>query len=176
MYMTENLSGNDEVTGTYVEIRAQYDSPKLYTAADRSLVYRFRLGDVVRNSHYTVTIIPEGDGLGDSQTPAWRIDRSGLASKYDGSPWFRYYPANYIEGHIGDVIRVWCEFNPPDAPFDIGIEELERDRREGIYDYVIDKDGKGVTLTLKGKGTGILYPSAGPPVNESAAIMIVCEP
>ncbi len=176
IYLTENLSGNDELTGTYVEIRAQYDSPKLYTAAGQELIYRFRLGDVTRNSHYTVTVIPEGDGLGDSRTPAWRIDRSGLSSKYDGSPWFRYYPANYIEGHIGDVIRVWCEFSPPDAPFDIGIEELERDRREGIYDYVLDKDGKGVTLTLKGKGTGILYPSAGPPVNESAAIMIVCEP
>ena len=52
------------------------------------------------------------------------------------------------------------------------MEELEYDRTRGIYDYNIDSDGKGVTLTLKNPGTGIIYMSAGEPVNETGILVV----
>lgn len=84
-------------------------------------------------------------------------------------------PGNYIQGKIGDRIHVRCEYKPSFAPFDIGIEELEYDKRRGIYDYSIDDDGKGVILTLKGSGSGLLYMEAGEPVNDSAIIVVVVD-
>ena len=61
---------------------------------------------------------------------------------------------------------------PSSAPFDIGIEYLEADKSEGIYDYEIDTDGHGVTLTLTGPGRGLIYMEAGSPINEAALFMI----
>jgi hypothetical protein len=52
------------------------------------------------------------------------------------------------------------------------MEELEYDRERGIYDFVIDSDRKGVSLTLKNPGTGILYMTAGSPVNETGMLVI----
>ena len=87
----------------------------------------------------------------------------------------KIYPGNFIRGRIGDRIHVECEYFPPDAPFDIGFEELEYDKSRGIYDYVIDEDGKGVELTLTGNGSGMLYMEAGYPVNQSEMIVIVVD-
>ena len=61
---------------------------------------------------------------------------------------------------------------PSWTPFDIGIEYLEADKAEGIYDYVIDEDGYGVTLTLKSPGTGLIYMEAGYPINDAALFFI----
>ena len=61
---------------------------------------------------------------------------------------------------------------PPNTPFDIGYEELEYDKSRGIYDYVPDDDGHGVTLTLLKSGRGILYMSAGYPINDSKLIVV----
>lgn len=164
---------------SYVEVTGIYDSDSLYSLPGSHLTYRFYLGESVtdcsvrRNSHYNVTLVPEGSGLDGG---GWRIDRGEMSVHWKGQPWFKFWPADYIEGRIGDRIRVWCDYYPPDTPFDIGLEELEYDHGRGIYDYAVDPDGKGVTLTLTGKGTGILYPSASAPINQSAMIMIVCEP
>ena len=70
--------------------------------------------------------------------------------------------------------RIWCEYYPPNAVFDPGYEELELDRQRGIYDYEVDNDERSVTLTLKAKGSGIVYMSVGEPVNmtEMAVIYI----
>ena len=46
------------------------------------------------------------------------------------------------------------------------------DREDGIYDYIIDADGHGVTLILKGPGSGLVYMEAGEPVNESELFLI----
>ena len=48
------------------------------------------------------------------------------------------------------------------------LEYMENDKKSGIYDYVLDNDGHGAVLTLTGPGSGLIYMSAGPPVNESA--------
>lgn len=86
--------------------------------------------------------------------------------------YFILHPGEYIVGNIGDKIHVWCEVFPPNTPFDIGYEELEYDKSRGIYDYVPDDDGHGVTLTLLKSGRGILYMSAGYPINDSKLIVV----
>ena len=85
------------------------------------------------------------------------------------------YPGNYLRGKRGDKFHVFCEYYPPSATFDIGLEELEYDRERGVYDYVLDEDGKGVTLTLKEKGSGLLYMETGYPLNQSEMIVIVVD-
>jgi hypothetical protein len=49
---------------------------------------------------------------------------------------------------------------------------MDEDKAEGIYDYVIDEDGHGVTLTLTGPGSGIVYMEAGDPINDAALFII----
>ena len=61
---------------------------------------------------------------------------------------------------------------PPDTPFDVGLEYMMEDRKEGIYNFRIDKDGHGAVLTLKGPGSGLIYMEAGEPVNDAALFVI----
>lgn len=192
MYMLENMQGNfsegklshddgkvfDDLDRrkelcSYMEIGLDYHSPTMHSG-DKPLIYRFYLGsgrdnlDVERNCHYHITIIPEDDGL---SYDSWRIDKSGLTTS-GNNPYFNMTPSGYIQGNVGETIHVRCSFHPSDAPFDIGMEELEYDRERGIYDFVIDSDRKGVSLTLKNPGTGILYMTAGSPVNETGMLVI----
>lgn len=81
-------------------------------------------------------------------------------------------PGDLVEGHVGDTVRVWCECYPRTAPFDPGYEELAYDKSRGIYDYKVDDDGHGVTLYLKKPGAGIVYMSAGEPINRSGMVLI----
>ena len=92
--------------------------------------------------------------------------------KYSGETSLEKYPSGYINGDIGDVIHIGCILTPSYAPFDVGIEYLEDDKAEGIYDYEIDKDGHGVTLTLTGPGSGLIYMEAGDPINEAALFIV----
>ncbi|MGN0189074.1 MAG: hypothetical protein ACI395_06120 [Candidatus Cryptobacteroides sp.] len=195
LYMFENLQGRPlgDVTEhrnkvfekgdplewkcSYLELEADYISDEYRSLPGKGLVYRLYLGEspsdfnVERNCHYHITVVPEYDGLGDD---GWRVDKSGL--EYLGEKYLKVSPGNYIHGHIGDVIHIRCGLKPEWAEFDIGIEELEADRENGIYDYVVDPDGKGVTLTLTGSGGGLLYFEAGEPVNEAAMVVVVSDP
>ncbi len=160
-------------TCSYIELMMDYESPSMHTTGS-PLTYRFYLGqdrnslDVERNCHYRITVIPEDDGLGED---SWRVDKSGLEPK-DGSTSFEMKPSGYVKAHVGDELKIRCSFHPSDAAFDIGTEELEYDRERGIYDYIIDEDGHGVTLKLKAPGTGIVYMEAGEPVNEADMLVI----
>lgn len=153
---------------SYIEIDIDYLSPDK-ASTNGQLKYRFYLGEsrndlnVERNCHYRITVCPEGDGLKDD---GWRVDKDAIISTQPTT--FSYYPDSYIRGNIGDKIHIGCSFTPKDAPFDVGLEYMENDRQEGIYDYEIDEDGHGAMLTLTGPGSGLIYMSAGPPVNESA--------
>jgi hypothetical protein len=49
---------------------------------------------------------------------------------------------------------------------------MEDDKAEGIYDYEIDDDGHGATLTLTGPGRGLIYMEAGEPINDAALFII----
>lgn len=190
LYMLENMQGNispeltsdqDKVfspedprskTCSYIELELEYMSLTHYSST-KNLIYRFYLGDslnnldVERNCHYRITVRPEDDGLSGN---GWRVDKSGITDR--GPVSFAAYPKSYIRGNIGDQVHIWCEFNPPQAPFDVGVKYMEDDKREGIYDYKIDDDGHGATLTFTGPGQGLIYMEAGDPVNEAALFII----
>ena len=111
---------------------------------------------------------PQDTGLSEN---SWRVDKSDLT--YIGPTSLIQYPSSYIEGEVGDRIHIWCDLTPEDAPFDVGISYMEDDRRTGIYDYELDKDGHGATLTLTGPGAGLIYMEAGPPINDAALFFII---
>lgn len=191
LYMLENMQGDFRESGidtddqkvfmetdsrkdicSFIEIELEYNS-KEFASAEKPLIYRFYLGDslnnldVERNCHYHITVRPENDGLhGDG----WRVDKSGL--EFIGITTFFQYPSDYLVGNIGDKIHIGCSFTPSFAPFDVGIEYLKEDKARGIYEYEIDEDGHGVTLTLTGPGRGLIYMEAGAPVNRAALFMI----
>lgn len=191
LYMLENMQGrmpshieddSDKIldsdglpgrTSSYIELELDYTSD-LYVSGSGSLIYRFYLGedrnslDVRRNTHYHITVTPEDDGLSED---SWRVDRSALT--YIGPTSITQYPSSYIEGEIGDRIHIWCDVVPEEAPFDVGLKYMEDDHRTGIYDYEIDPDGHGATLTLTGPGAGLIYMEAGPPVNDAALFYII---
>lgn len=160
---------------SYLELEMDYRSADLISY-DSPLLYRFYLGDglrsldVERNCHYHITVIPEDDGLSGG---GWRVDKSGIGPS---TPLFKMHPGNYVEGHVGDTLRIWCECYPKTAPFDPGYEELNYDKSRGIYDYAVDDDGHGVTLYLKKAGTGIVYMSAGAPINQSGMVIVYVNP
>lgn len=160
---------------SYLEIEMDYSSPDLISY-DSPLIYRFYLGDglrsldIERNCHYRITVIPEDDGLSGG---GWRVDKSGIGPS---TPLFRMHPEGYVEGHVGDTLHVWCECYPRTAPFDPGYEELNYDKSRGIYDYSVDDDGHGVRLFLKKAGTGIVYMSAGAPINQSGMVIVYVNP
>ena len=173
-YMLENMQGNAEADASacsYIEMELDYMSDTKYSADP--LKYRFYLGDgmgnhdVERNTHYKILVCPEDDGLSDD---GWRVDKEGLRDNVPVT--FASYPSSYIRGNIGDNIHIWCEFTPEDTPFDVGEEYMKDDKANGIYDYKIDPDGHGATLTLTGPGRGLIYMSAGKPVDESALYVI----
>lgn len=193
VYMPENMQGSfpymieeDEEKildeddpladrASFIEIEMEYKSSDMISY-DSPLIYRFYLGDGVRsldierNCHYRFTVVPEDDGLSGN---GWRVDKSGIGPS---TPVFIMHPGNYVEGHAGDSLHIWCECYPRTSPFDIGKEELDFDRSRGIYDYRIDEDGHGVTLYLKKPGTGIIYMSAGAPINRSGMVLVCVNP
>ena len=174
-YDSEKILDKDDIRShlcSYIEMEIEYLSAEK-VSGEKGLIYRFYLGedrnsfDIRRNTHYHITITPEKDGLSED---SWRVDKSGLEDIQ--APYFRAYPSDYIQGDIGDRIHIWCEFSPVSAPFDVGISYMEDDKAKGIYDYEIDTDGHGATLTLTGPGRGLIYMEAGEPVNDAALFVI----
>ena len=159
-------------TCSYIEMDFDYSSD-LWQSGAVPLTYRFYLGDnrnsldIERSCHYHITVRPEDNGLnGDG----WQVDKTGL--QYTGPTLLETYPSDYIVGNIGDKIHIGCRVTPSHTPFDVGLEYLEDDKETGIYDYEVDADGHGVTLTLTGPGSGLIYMEAGPPINDGALFLI----
>lgn len=67
----------------YIELKIDYLSSTLHSEPGKYLIYRFYLGDnpcnfdVRRNTHYHITVLPEGDGL---QGDGWRVDKTAIIS------------------------------------------------------------------------------------------------
>lgn len=191
VYMLENMQGifcegglssdKDKVfaetdlrtqTCSYIEMAFEYKSPT-WISSQGPLKYRFYLGadrnnlDIERNCHYTITVCPKDEGInGDG----WRVDKSNL--RYVGQAKLEQYPSDYIRGNVGEKIHLGCRLTPNNTPFDIGLDYLEFDKERGIYNYEIDSDGHGVTLTLTGPGTGMIYMEAGLPIDDAALFFI----
>ena len=161
---------------SYIELRAEYHSPRANTRPGEYLVYRFYLGenlnnfDVFRNVLYRVTLRPEGDGL---QENSWRVDQGGM----EVPTRFELHPAAYNECASGDSFHIWCEVEPPGTP--MYIEPLAYDddpRVRELYQYTLDEDGNGLTIhTWKG-GSAVIYFKAGAPVNRDTLAMLVIDP
>ena len=155
---------------SYVELGVEYESEYSHTAGGL-LKYRFYIGNglkdlnVERNCHYHITVTPRGSGIGEN---IWRVDKTSLVTRTV----FKMEPEGYMEAEVGDEIHVRCTCSPEWAPFYCSDEELEEDRSRGIYEYVKDEDGKGVRLKITGYGTGMVYMSAGEPVNEAGLLYI----
>lgn len=188
LYMLENMQGEfpgnpgsdsekvlpDNHPGTkvcsYVELGVEYESTWSNTSGGL-LKYRFYLGesfrdaDIRRNCHYHITVTPRGSGISEN---SWRVDKSALVTE----TFFKMDPEGYLEADMGEVIHVRCSYSPEWASFYCSDEELEEDRQRGIYEYVKDEDGKGVRLTITGYGTGMVYMSAGEPVNRAGLLYI----
>ena len=192
LYMMENLQGEllpgavsekDKVLDisdamaaqcSYVEIKAEYNSEDYCTPPGEWLVYRFYLGNgpsdfnVERNCEYRYVIRPDGTGISED---SWRVDKSSLIRK--GPATLKISPGQYIEGKVGDIVHIRVDSDPADALVNIGKEELEFDRNNGIYDYELDEDGRGVVLRLESRGSGLLYVEGGYPSSDAAIIVIV---
>jgi len=180
LYCFENIQPiGDNSLSTFIQIEADYLSDRYKTEGGSSIYYRFYVKDgngsygVERNCQYDLTVMPEGDGLNGD---IWRVDKSNLVETDAGESWFKFYPANYIECHIGDTLRLWCDYCPKSAKCIIDSEYLEEDRSRGIYDYKLDQDGRGVSLIIKKGGTGIVLFDVEEPVNDGAMCVIVSEP
>ncbi len=193
LYMLENMHGSfpyeieddeekileegDPLYGlaSYLEVEIYYSS-KEQISYDSNLIYRFYLGEgrhdlnIERNCHYHIRITPEDDGLSGG---GWRVDKSGIGPSV---PFFRMMPGDFVEGHVGDTLRIWCECYPRTSPFDPGYEELDFDKDRGIYDYKVDDDLHGVTLYLKKPGTGIVYMTAGEPIDREGMVIVAVYP
>ena len=162
---------------SYIEIRASYHSPRWTSLAGNHLIYRFYLGenlnnfDVRRNTLYSITVKPQGDGLSED---SWRVDKSGLTATKAS---FGLHPAAYNECSSGEDFHIWCDVVPPDTPF--YMEPLAHDDDPEVaklYSYTVDQDGHGLTIhTWKG-GTAVIYFKAGPPVNRDTLAMLVIDP
>ena len=177
LYMMENAQGNIEDNDpqidlcSYIEMEIDYNSEHLYSSTP--LIYRFHIGEggidrtVERNCHYRITVCPENNGLSND---GWHVDKEGIT--YNGPTSLISYPSSYINGNIGEKVHIWCELTPPDTPFDVGMSYMEEDRLNGIYEYEIDEDGHGATLTFTGPGSGLIYMEAGEPIYDAALFII----
>lgn len=172
LFLLENMQRN-QLTGirSYIEVEMDYLSYNHFNC-EGPLIYRFFLEDengnaeIERNCHYSICICPDGNGL---HKDGWQVDKTYMQ---EVRPGFAAFPESYIQGNIGDTLHLYCEVYPPHTVFDVGLDELEFDREQGIYEYIIDEDGHGVRLILTGAGVGIVYMQAGEPVNEDALWII----
>lgn len=178
-YINEIILSEDMLEMNYKGQSAELDAEIIPVSAyNKTLIWTSsdsRIASV--SSTGTVTAVGEGS----CRISCKAQDGSGCTAYCDvnvdfAPPSFIMYPGSYVSGRVGEQIHIWCEFFPPNAPFDPGYEELNYDRSRGIYDYKIDEDGHGVTLTLKKTGTGIVYMTAGDPINESGMTIIEVNP
>lgn len=163
-----NYFGETAVLNAYISPDDASDKTLLWESDNSHVAEVSETGTVTARNEGTCTITCRAaDGSG---TCAWCNITVSFNPYY-----MNIYPGNYLRGKRGDKFHIFCEYYPPSATFDIGLEELEYDRKRGIYEYMIDEDGKGVTLTLKEKGSGLLYMETGYPLNQSEMIVIVVD-
>ena len=178
VYLLENLQdGIVPETGSFIEAEIEYYSDTYYSGPDQYLIYRFYLGEtatdghVERNCRYSVTIRPEGDGLGDGGD-GWRVDASKLGFQPSALR-FDLSPAAYNERLPGDSIRFRLDLFPADTPVTIENLGYEDENIAAVYDYRIHPDGHGITLYSKKYGTAHIIFSAGPPISRDTLAFVV---
>ena len=173
LYMLENLLDKEEKLASFVEIELEYNSRTLHNKPGEYLKYRFKTGEIRRNTDYRFTVTPVGNGLnGDS----WRIDKDALQVK-ESAKRFDLLPAAYNVCTVSDTFHLWCDVFPEDAPMEIEFLAYDDDEKvAALYDYEIDKNGHGVRLMPHKDGAALIYFKAGPPVSRDTLAMVVFNP
>ena len=173
LYMLENLLDKEEKLASFVEIELEYNSRTLHNKPGEYLKYRFKTGEIRRNTDYRFTVTPSGNGLnGDS----WRIDKDALQVK-ESAKRFDLLPAAYNVCTVSDTFHLWCDVFPEDAPMEIEFLAYEDDEKvAALYDYEIDNNGHGVRLMPHKDGAALIYFKAGPPVSRDTLAMVVFNP
>lgn len=116
-------------------------------------------------------------GNGSCIISCWSTDGSGVNDRCEVNvnikpAWVKFYPTGYIEVDIGDRLKVWSEYFPPNMSCRIDREDLEFDCSRGIYDYELSEDGSSVELTIRGEGSGMFRFEVGEPLDTSALVYI----
>lgn len=173
LYMLENLLDKEEKLAPFIEIDLEYNSKTLCNKPGEYLKYRFKTGEIRRNTDYKFTVTPVGNGLsGDS----WRIDKDALQVK-ESAKRFDLLPAAYNVCMVSDTFHLWCDIFPEDAPMEIEFLAYDDDEKvAALYDYEIDKNGHGVRLMPHKDGAALIYFKAGPPVSRDTLAMVVFNP
>ena len=169
-YTTLNLNyiGETATITPYIAPASLQGSRLYWDSDEKSVATVTSDGTVTARGEGTCRIIcysPDGGGCSAECTVTVKITPN----------YMKIFPGNFIRCRKGDIIEIQCNFFPQDAPFDIGIEELEYDKSRGIYDYALGGDGKSVTLYTKERGSGLLYMEAGYPVNQAELVVIVID-
>ena len=161
---------------SYIQIKAEYSSAEHRTRPGGYLIYRFYLGegrnnfDVRRNTHYTIRVRPEGDGLSED---SWRVDKDGIEEKTR----FELHPAAFNTCRSGEPFHIWCEVSPSRTPVEIEpLSYEDEERSEEFYTYDLDADGHGLTIHPYKGGTAMVYIKAGYPVDRDTLAMLVVDP
>lgn len=124
----------------------------------------------------TVTALAEGVCIVRCYPENYKNSAAECRITVKASPYYmKIFPGNFIRCRKGDIIEISCDYSPSAAEFDIGLEELEYDKKRGIYDYAVSDDGKTVTIYTKNRGSGLIYMETGYPVNQSELIMLVID-
>lgn len=173
LYMLENLHEKEDRLSSFVELELEYSSKTMHNKPGEYLKYRFKLGEIRRNTDYSFVVTPEGGGLnGDS----WRVDKEALEVK-ESARRFDLHPAAYNVCSVSDTFHLWCDVFPEDAPVEIELLAYDDDERvAALYDYEIDKNGHGLRLMPHKDGTALIYIKAGPPVSKDTLAMVVFNP
>ena len=173
LFMLENLHEQEEKLSSYIELELEYKSRLMQNKPGEYLKYRFRLGEIRRNSSYKFVVKPEGSGLnGDS----WRVDKEALEVR-ESAKRFDLMPAAYNVCTVSDTFHLRCDVFPAETPLEIELLSYEDDERvAALYDYEIDKDGHGLRLMPHKDGTALIYFKAGPPVSKDTLAMVVFNP
>ena len=169
-YSSLNFSyaGESTVIRPYLTPEGSGDTRLYWDSDDKSVATVSGDGTVTARGEGTCRIICyAADGSGCSAECAVTVRFSPY--------YMKIFPGNFIRCRKGEVVEVSCEYFPPSAPFDVGIEELEYDKGRGIYDYAVGEDGKSVTLYTKERGSGLLYMEAGYPLNQAEMIFLVID-
>lgn len=125
------------------------------------------------NSNGTVTAV----GNGSCTITCWSTDGSGCFAecpvKVEIAPaWVRFHNDGYNESRVGESLRVWADYFPPNMKCEIDQEYLDFDVERGIYEYELSEDKSSVVLHFRNPGSGLFHFDVGEPLDTSTMVWV----
>lgn len=127
----------------------------------------------VVNTNGTVTAV--GDGT--CTITCWAIDGSGCSAECQinvkvAPAWVKFHNDGYHESRVGESMRFWADYFPPNMKCEIDQEYLDFDVERGIYDYELSEDKSSVVLHFRNPGSGLFHFDVGEPLDTSTMVWI----